>query len=82
MAKTAMRRRREALGLTITELARRLGIPYSTIQAVDGGRGRGFDPKMKVRLAEALGAAPLDLFPELDGQVDYESGRGWILTGR
>lgn len=82
MMKTAMRRRREALGLSIMDLARQTAFPYSTIQAVDGGRGRGFDPGMKVRLAEALKAAPLDLFPELEGRIDYESGRGWVLTGR
>jgi len=82
MPKTRMRVRREALGLLLTEVSAAAGVPYATAHAIESGRGLNFNPMTKVKLAEALKAEPLDLFPELAGRVDHESGRGYFIIGR
>lgn len=77
--KTPMRKWREANGLTIADVSRRTGIPNSTVRAVDIGVGLGFNPKVKARIAEAMGADPFEIFPEILKLFDYISGRGYVI---
>lgn len=65
--KSAMRERREMLGLTLYELARRTGINYSTLRALENGWGENWNLKFKRTIAEALdmtGGHFFTLWPE------------------
>jgi transcriptional regulator with XRE-family HTH domain len=61
-----VRRRRQAAGLSIAQLARRAGIGSSTLSGLERGRR---NPSLAVvqRLARVLGAMPGEL---LDGEGD------------
>jgi transcriptional regulator with XRE-family HTH domain len=72
-----MRKRRQAAGLTLEELAKRVGLAYPTVQALESGRGRGFSVASKRKIADALGADVLELFPELRVTPDFISGPGY-----
>jgi transcriptional regulator with XRE-family HTH domain len=77
-----MRRRREELGLKLTELALKTGVNYQTLATLDAGRGKGFNPKIKLVVAEALGVGLFDLYPEELERLDYASGAGLITIKR
>ena len=64
MKKTPIRRARERAGLTITQVSNGTGIPYSTIQAFEIGRGRGFSIERKAKIAAFLGVPFSSLWPE------------------
>jgi transcriptional regulator with XRE-family HTH domain len=51
-----MKKRRLAAGLTLAELGRRTGIDYSTVQALEAGRGTNYNIEVKKKIADALGA--------------------------
>ena len=48
-------------GLTPNDLARRAGVSGNTVRAAE--RGLYVDPRSQYAIAEALGVAPLDVFP-------------------
>ena len=64
MKKTPMRRAREKAELTITHVAIKTGIPYSTVYALDTGLGRGVSIERKTKIAAALGAPLFSLWPD------------------
>ncbi|HHX27952.1 MAG TPA: helix-turn-helix transcriptional regulator [Firmicutes bacterium] len=59
---------RESQGLTQMELARRSGVPQSTICDIEAGRTKGPTLRVAVKLAAALGVPAEKLLPEEEGQ--------------
>lgn len=59
-ARSILRARRRALGLTQAQVAERVGTTQSVIAAVESGR-RALSPAMEVNLGEALRAHPAEL---------------------
>ena len=59
-----LRALREARGLTLQAVAMATGIPYSTVQAIESGRGAGFSLETKQRLAAFFGVPVASLFSE------------------
>lgn len=55
---------RESKGLTQMELARRSGVPQSTICDIEAGRTKGPTLRVAVKLAAALGVPVERLLPE------------------
>jgi transcriptional regulator with XRE-family HTH domain len=64
MKKSPMRRAREAAGLTLEKIAIETGIAFSTIQALESGRGSGYSVEAKEKIAAFLGADFFTLWPE------------------
>lgn len=56
------------LGMTQTELARRLGVPFPRVNEIVNGK-RGITPDTALRLARLFGTSP-DFW--LNGQVEYD----------
>ena len=59
-----MRRAREKAGLTLEQIAAGTGIPYSTVQAFESGRGGGYSIEQKGKIADFLSLPFLSLWPE------------------
>jgi lambda repressor-like predicted transcriptional regulator len=62
---TEMRKRRLAAGLTLAALSRKSRVNYSTLQSLDVGRGKNYNPRFKKAVAEALGARGAEDFFKL-----------------
>ena len=62
--RAALRAARKAAKLTQGELARRSGVDRSYLAHIEGG-GRDPSAQAMIRLSEALGVEPRDLFPDL-----------------
>ena len=59
-----MRRAREKAGLTLERVAIETGIPYSTVQGLEAGRGAGWSVEFKQKIAAFLGVPFSSLWPE------------------
>jgi len=59
-----MRRVRDKAGLTLEQVSAGTGIPYSTIQAFESGRGVGYSIEQKGKIADFLGVPFFSLWPE------------------
>ena len=57
-----MRRRRTKAKLTLVELARKTGIDYSTLQALENGRGKGWKIELKKIITKALDVPEEEFF--------------------
>ena len=62
---------REKLGMTTTELARRVGISQAQISRLENGK-QGFRANTLARISEALGVKPIYFF--MDEEADREAG--------
>lgn len=62
--KISLRMIRKQWGLTIEQLSLNSGIPYSTIQALEKGRGKNFSLITKHTLADYFGVGVFKVFPE------------------
>lgn len=82
----------EPLGLTVTEVAERLGVTRQALNNLVNGKA-GISPQMAIRLSKAFGSSPevwLGLQMEYDlAQVEKDAGKikvsriaGWRGVGR
>jgi transcriptional regulator with XRE-family HTH domain len=55
---------RKDRGLTIQQVSEKSGVPYSTVQAIESGRGKGFDVMTKCKLADVFEVPVFLVFPE------------------
>lgn len=69
MQKNNVKKFREKIGLSQTELARRTGIANSNLSAIERGH-RDAWPLARQRIAEVLGVDEVYLFPEKRTQGD------------
>ena len=83
-----LRTLREAAGLSWAELARRAGVPASTLRNWEGDRGFPGPPAF-LRLAGALGVTPERLAEGVDDPAEdealaagEEAGRGRVFISR
>lgn len=60
----SLRGLRKAAGLTIQQVSEQTGIPYSTVQALESGRGKGFDVNTKNKLAGFYKVPMVEVFAE------------------
>jgi transcriptional regulator with XRE-family HTH domain len=60
----SMRELREKAGLSLIQLSVNTDIPYSTVQALEAGRGKGFSPATKHRISDYFQVNFFSLFPE------------------
>jgi DNA-binding XRE family transcriptional regulator len=51
-------------GLSQQRVASEIGIPYGTYQAIESGRGKGFNILTKKKIADFFGVPILSVFPE------------------
>ena len=72
----SLRELRLAAGLSIQDVSAKTGIPSSTVQAIEIGRGRNFSAGAKHMLAHFFKVDPLALFPELEEQIAALAGTG------
>jgi len=63
----------EALGLTVTETARTLGVTRPTLSRVLNGRG-AVSPEMAIRLSKAFGSTP-EFWLRLQANYDLAQAR-------
>ena len=57
-----MRKRRKAAGLTLVALARKSGVGFSTVQAIETGRAKSSNIKYKKAIAKALGVSEAEFY--------------------
>lgn len=62
----AVAKLRQNRGLTQRELAEKCGVSRALISLIEIGSVRPY-PKIRHKIAEALGVLPVDLWPELEG---------------
>jgi len=82
-----MRRAREKAGLTLEQIATGTGIPFTTVQAYESGRGAGFSVERKAKIAAFLNEPFFSLWPEerekarAYGLVDQKRSKPARLAG-
>jgi transcriptional regulator with XRE-family HTH domain len=79
---TNIRRRREEVGLTLTELARRAGLTKGALSKIETGKGSPAIATI-LRIAEALDATLSELFAESEASLAYaltRCGAGKIIA--
>jgi len=68
----------EPLGLTVTEVAKRLGVSRNTLSMMLNGR-LGISPEMAIRLSQGFGGSPESW---LQQQMQYDLWRARQQAGR
>ena len=68
----------EPLGLTVTEVAKRLGVSRNTLSMLLNGR-LGISPEMAIRLSQGFGGSPESW---LQQQMQYDLWRARQQAGR
>jgi len=71
----SLRGLRKEAGLTLQQLSERTGINLCTIQALETGRGKGFNVVIKQTLADYFHCPMRVLFPELNAQIELLLGK-------
>lgn len=81
-----LRQARKDIGISVIELARRVGVSPSTIESFEFGSGKPED-EMLIKLADALGCDPSDLLEKqrgvvVDGEFFSESDKMYARVMR
>jgi len=68
--KTPMRQAREKAGLTLEKVAIATGIPFSTVQGFEAGRGATWSMERKKKIAAFLAVPFSSLWPEEKEKIE------------
>lgn len=72
----ALRCLRLKLGLTMRQVSMETGIALATLNSLELGLGRNFNVQTKHRLSDYYKRPVMDLFPEIQEQIDLLKGKG------